>query len=217
MRRRLGIAGSVALGGALVVLGALALVWAIRSSAEAPRTARPPEDLSDPQERMMFDSAYDQRLSRDAIPPIYTPPIRGRRRGAAPAGRTRHWVGRKWPGAGLSRHHAQPPRDGQRRRRRHAGARHLVTALLHRSRARPALRGPDAGLWQPGRAVQDRHDLVRPHHRQHLEPAHWPSPGRGVAGRGAHATPLNPSTPGPGSARATPKLWCWPTASTARG
>lgn len=73
MRHRLGIAGSLAFGMALVVLGALALVWAIRSSAEAPETARPPADLPDPHERMMFDSAYDQRLSRDAIPPIYQP------------------------------------------------------------------------------------------------------------------------------------------------
>ena len=73
MRRRLGIAGSVALGVTLVVLGALALAWALRSSAEAPEASRPPADLPDPHERMMFDSAYDQRLSRDAIPPIYTP------------------------------------------------------------------------------------------------------------------------------------------------
>ena len=73
MRRRLGIAASLAFGAALVVLGALALVWALRGPAEDPGTARPPVDLPDPHERMMFDSAYDQRLSRDAIPPIYTP------------------------------------------------------------------------------------------------------------------------------------------------
>lgn len=73
MRRRLGIAASVAFGVTLVVVGALALVGALRGSPEASRVARPPPDLPDPHERMMFDSAYDQRLSRDAIPPIYTP------------------------------------------------------------------------------------------------------------------------------------------------
>ncbi len=73
MRRRLGIAASVAFGLTLVVLGALALAWAIRGSPEAPRITRPPQDLPDPHERMMFDSAYDQRLSRDAIAPIYSP------------------------------------------------------------------------------------------------------------------------------------------------
>ena len=73
MRHRLGIAGSLAFGMALVAVGALALVWAIRSSTEAPQVAQPPADLPDPHERMMFDSAYDQRLSRDAIPPVYTP------------------------------------------------------------------------------------------------------------------------------------------------
>jgi len=73
MRLRLGIAAVVAVGLTLAAVGALALVWAIRGSPEASRVARPPHDLPDPHERMMFDSAYDQRLSRDAIPPIYAP------------------------------------------------------------------------------------------------------------------------------------------------
>ena len=73
MPRRLGIAFSLALGAVLIVLGTLAFIWIGRSPDDTPRATRPPNDLPDPQERMMFASNYDQRLSRDAIPPIYTP------------------------------------------------------------------------------------------------------------------------------------------------
>ncbi len=73
MRRRLGIAVSLALSGVLIALGALALASVVRGPDETARAPRPPDNLPDPSERMMFASDYDQRLSRDAIPPIYTP------------------------------------------------------------------------------------------------------------------------------------------------
>ena len=66
MPRRLGIAFSLALGAVLIVLGTLAFIWIGRSPDDTPQATRPPNDLPDPQERMMFASNYDQRLSRDA-------------------------------------------------------------------------------------------------------------------------------------------------------
>ena len=104
--------------------------------------------------------SFRQLLSRDGITPIYDPKFVSAAKASFGDNDLvmggHHQRGEQ----GLPGGDAELQRDGHRRSGRGAHPGHLVTHLLHRSGSRPAARRRDPHLWQPGRSIYERHDLV---------------------------------------------------------